>query len=161
MAILYSILLSNSTNRPEFTVLFTCSFTFCWIRIWIYKSRSGSRQKFLIYVDPDPDPHHWLQQPNNVLHMYRTVLSYIHCFSSDNGDRLRSWLYKIHIKFLCWTIRPFLYRMCPILLYQLKICFNNISSKKLIFFCLWFKYWYSSSRCVAKIDRIRSTASYK
>ena len=52
------ILLSNSTNSPEFTVLVTCSFTFCWIRIRNYNS--GSRQKFRVHADPDPQ-HPWIR----------------------------------------------------------------------------------------------------
>ena len=49
---LYSILLSNSINSPEFTVLCVCSFFFCWIRIRNFNS--GSRQKFRIHADPYP-----------------------------------------------------------------------------------------------------------
>ena len=43
------MLLSNSTKSPEFTVLFTYSFTFCWIRIRNYNVGSGSSQKFRIH----------------------------------------------------------------------------------------------------------------
>ena len=44
LAILYSILLSNSTNSQEFTVLIICSSTFCQIRI-----------------NADPDPQHFFK----------------------------------------------------------------------------------------------------
>ena len=43
---------SNQCYCPEFTVLFICAFFFCWIRIRNYNS--GSRQKFWIHADPDP-----------------------------------------------------------------------------------------------------------
>ena len=60
----YFILQSYSTHSPEFTglnwenkFLFILSFLFCWIRNNNSESRSGSRQKFRIHADPDPQ--HW------------------------------------------------------------------------------------------------------
>ena len=57
----YFILQSYSTHSPEFTglnwenkFLFILSFLFCWIRNNNSESRSGSRQKFRIHADPDP-----------------------------------------------------------------------------------------------------------
>ena len=50
LTILYFLLHSYSTNSLEFTALFICSFTFCWI--WIRNYNSGSRQKFRIHPDP-------------------------------------------------------------------------------------------------------------
>ena len=43
---------STTTNSPEFTVLFICSFTFCRIRNY----NSGSRQKFQTHPDPQHCP---------------------------------------------------------------------------------------------------------
>ena len=57
-AILYFIIQTDSTHSPEFIglklddfiFLFICSFIFCWIRI----NNSGSRIKFQIHADPNP-----------------------------------------------------------------------------------------------------------
>ena len=81
-AILYSILLSNRTNSPEFTVLSIFSFTFCWILIRNYNSGSGSesRQKFWIHADPDPDPLHWiLVWIFTITNLINFVIMSIHC----------------------------------------------------------------------------------
>ena len=68
----YFILQSYSTHSPEFTglnwenkFLFILSFLFCWIRNNNSESRSGSRQKFRIHADPDPQ--HWLQSSSVLL----------------------------------------------------------------------------------------------
>ena len=53
-AIIYFKLQFFITNIPDLKVLFICYFTFCWIRIRNNNSGSGSRQKFLIHADPDP-----------------------------------------------------------------------------------------------------------
>ena len=64
---LFHTIQSYSTNSQEFTVLFICSFTFCWI--WIQNNNSGSRQKFWIHVDPDPQHcFYWI------------IFTFINCF---------------------------------------------------------------------------------
>ena len=51
----YSYQYTKSRIHREITILFICSFIFCWIRI--LNNNSGSRQKFRIHADPDPQ--HW------------------------------------------------------------------------------------------------------
>ena len=77
-AILYFTIQSYSTPIPEFTclkleikLLLICSFFFCWIRIWNKNFGSGSRQKFRI--QPDPDPQHCML---SVLHWERCGASF-------------------------------------------------------------------------------------
>ena len=54
---------TQSRIHREITVLFIFSFIFCWIRIWNNNSGSGSRQKFWIHADPDPQ--HWFVEAKN------------------------------------------------------------------------------------------------
>ena len=70
--IFYFVLQSYSTHSPEFTgdrlkmrneiviYLFICNLIFCWIRIRNNNFGSGSRQKFRIHADPNPQ--HWVNQ---------------------------------------------------------------------------------------------------
>ena len=50
---------TKSGIQREITFSFICFFIFCWIRIRNNNFESGSRQKFRIHADTDPDPQHW------------------------------------------------------------------------------------------------------
>ena len=71
---------TQSRIHKEITVLFICSFIFSWI--WNNNSRSGSKQKFRIHADPDPQL--WIKQKN-----LPTKLKTLNFHGMTSGNHLR------------------------------------------------------------------------